>query len=152
MAVTSAVIAVIGAGIAAYGSVQRGKAEQAINETNARRDENEAIQREMEAREQYRREKANARRYLAQMRASYAGRGVAMEGSPLIAMADAAATLELQALDNARAGRLQAGALRQQGLLRRMYGAQARAAGNLGGLSTAISGASSAAGIYGRSV
>lgn len=182
LALASLATAAVGTGVAVYGQVQAGKTAKAVGkynsaldeqnaqevarsaEYNAKLQEVEAVQVEMDSRENIRRKREENKRYASTQRARFASSGVTEQGSPLEVMAETAALLEMDAQEVNRqaqvnAARLRAGAAetRRTGLFQqsqykaqagfdRAYGsAQARAA-NIGAASTLLAGASSMAG------
>lgn len=142
-------VSLIGSGLAAYGTIQAGQTQKKIGEYNAKVAENQAIEAEMVSRENLKRERTQASRFLAKQRTAIAGAGVTEAGSPLEVMAASAAGLELQALDNMRLGRMQATALRAQGAMARYEGKQAARASLISAGATMMQGAAQSASIYG---
>lgn len=104
------IIALVISAAGAYASYDAGqkqaKATERTAKYNAKVQENEAIQADMEAREQIERTRKENKRLLASQRNSIAGSGIEMTGSPLEVLGANAATLELNALDQARAASL----------------------------------------------
>lgn len=157
--VTAAVGAVAGAGIAAAGSYQQGRAQEAMAKYNQAMAQREAqrFQVESQAAERDARIAASAQRRQAEkfkgsQRAAYAASGVTFEGSPLLVMQATAANLELEALETERRGQIQAGLLREQGYTRAaeselmgFRGRSAKRAGIYQAGSSLLSGISSAA-------
>lgn len=196
LAVASLATAAVGTGVALYGQAQAAKtakkvgeynagvAEQnaAIAEQNAKQIaeaseynakvlEVQALQGEMDARENIRRKRLENSRYSSAQRARFAKAGVTEEGSPLIVMSETAALLEMDAQEVNRqaqieAARLRAGAAetrrtglfqadqaRQQGAqyktqagFEREYGSAQAKAAKIGMASTLLAGASNIAG------
>lgn len=182
LAIASLATAAVGTGIAIYGQRQAAKTSQAVGEFNAQQGEenarqvaetadynarlleNQALQTEMDARENIRRKRAENKRYASMQRARFAASGVTEEGSPLEVMSDTAALLEMDALEvnrqaqirmnelragaseTRRTGTFQADQYRKQAGFDRQYGsAQARAA-NIASVGTLLQGASNIAG------
>jgi len=174
---------VVGTGLSIYGQQQQKKAAQSaadwnaaqadanaieaasVAEYNARLMENQALQTDMDSRENIRRQRAEAKRYQATQRARFAKAGVTEEGSPLEVMAETAALLEMDAqevnrqarvrtaelaagaAEERRRGAFQAKQFRQQAGFERAYGAAAGKAANIQSAATLLSGASSYAGM-----
>lgn len=114
MAVATA-LAIGSLAVGAYGSYQqyRGLKEQQrtasnVTDFNARLEEQQAIQSDMEARENLRRMRKQAKRVISSQRAGFAGSGTLVNtGSPLEVQAESVAELERQALDQDRLKRLE---------------------------------------------
>ena len=102
LAVSALVVSAVGAGVSYYGSQQQAKATKQVAAYNAKVQENEAIQQDMEMREQISRTRRENKRLLASQRAGVAASGIEMTGSPLEVLGANAANLELQAQDMAR--------------------------------------------------
>jgi hypothetical protein len=173
---------VVGTGLSIYGQQQQKKAAQSaadwnaqqadanaieaasVAEYNARLMENQALQTDMDARENIRRQRVEAKRYQATQRARFAKAGVTEEGSPLEVMAETAALLEMDAqevnrqarvrtaelaagaAEERRRGAFQAKQYRSQAGFERAYGAAAGRAANIQSAATLLSGVSSYAG------
>lgn len=101
--IAALVVSAAGAYMSYDAAQEQAKATKATAAYNAKVQENEAIQADMEAREEIARTRRQNKRLLAEQRASVAGSGVAMAGSPLEVLGDNAAMYELNALDQARA-------------------------------------------------
>lgn len=181
-AITSLVLAGVGAGLSAYGQIQQGKTAKAIgnynaaiNDQNAQETANtaaynaalaeqDALQVEMDARENIVRKRAENKRYQGAQRARFAKAGVTEEGSPLEVMAETAALLEMDAQEINRQASINAARIRSGGAetlrqgkfasnqykaqagLDRTYGAAASQASKIGAASTLLSGAGKIAG------
>ena len=102
LAIASLVVSAVGAGVSYYGSQQQAKATKQVAAYNAKVQENEAIQQDMEMREQISRTRRENKRLLASQRAGVAASGIELTGSPLEVLGANAANLELQAQDMAR--------------------------------------------------
>ena len=95
-------VTAVGAGVSYSGSQQQAKATKQTAAYNAKVQENEAIQQDMEMREQISRTRRENKRLLASQRAGVAASGIEMTGSPLEVLGANAANLELRAQDMAR--------------------------------------------------
>jgi hypothetical protein len=115
MAVTGLAASAVGTGVQMYGQRQQAKTAERVAERNAKIQEGDALQTEMDARENARRLREDSKSKLKTQRSRYAKAGVINEGSPLEVMAETAGLLELDALEignqaKAKATRLRAGA------------------------------------------
>ena len=106
LAVSALVVSAVGAGVSYYGSQQQAKATERVAKYNAKVQENEAIQQDMEMREQINRNRAENKRLLASQRAGTAASGIELTGSPLEVLGANAASLELKNQDMGRAASL----------------------------------------------
>ena len=102
LAVAALVVSAVGAGVSYYGSQQQAKATERTAKYNAKVQENEAIQQDMEMREQISRTRRENKRLLASQRAGVAASGIELTGSPLEVLGANAANLELHVQDMAR--------------------------------------------------
>lgn len=102
LAVAALVVSAVGAGVSYVGAQQQAKATERISAYNAKVQENEAIQQDMEMREQIARTRHENKRLLASQRAGVAASGIELTGSPLEVLGANAANLELRAQDMAR--------------------------------------------------
>jgi len=144
LAIVSLAITAVGTGVSAYSSYQSGKAQQRINEYNAKVNEQDAANRERDGRMLANAQRARSQKILATQRTLYAKGGVVGEtGSPLMVMAEQAGQLEMAALDVGRTANAEAGRLKTQAVLDRMSGKAARQAGTLNAVGTVLSGAGS---------
>jgi len=184
LAVASLATAAVGTGVAVYGQAQQAKAANRaanynaqVGEMNARQVsdtaaynakvlEQQAIQKEMDGRENIRRKREENRRYLSTQRGRFATSGVTNEGSPLLVMGETASLLEMDAqeinrttqiesariragaAEEVRQGAFQSTQYRNQAGLDLLYGRQASSAARIGMASTLLSGASSSLGSY----
>lgn len=87
-------------------SMDQVKATKQVAAYNAKTQENEAIQQDMEMREQISRTRRENKRILASQRAGLASSGIELSGSPLEILGANAANLELQAQDMGRSATL----------------------------------------------
>lgn len=132
----------VGAGVQAYGQYQQGKTARKVGEFNAKVAENQAIQADMDARENMRRKRAENKRALSMQRARFAKSGVAIgTGTPLEVQAETAGLLEMEALEIGRQGEIRKNTLLSQGKLERAAGRSAYSAGLISGGATLLSGA-----------
>ena len=95
-------VSAAGAAMSYKASVDQAKATKQVAAYNAKVQENEAIQQDMEMREQINRTRRENKRLLASQRAGVAASGIEMTGSPLEVLGANAANLELRAQDMAR--------------------------------------------------
>ena len=145
----AAVILFAGAAISAYGQYQAGQAQKAAANYNARVQEAQAIQQDMENRENIRRERKAGQGFLSSQRQKLGASGVVIQtGSPLEVLGRTAGEIELRAQDAARAGRsnLQYGLSQAQ--MTKWEGKQAATAATLGATGTILQGAGQAYGMY----
>lgn len=147
MAIAAAVIMLVGSAVSAYGQYQAGKAQQKAADYNSRVQEAQAIQADMESRENMRRERRAGKDFMSSQRQKLGSSGVVIQaGSPLELLGRTAGELELKAQDAARAGRsnLQYGL--SQSKMTKWEGKQAAKAGTIGAAGTILSGVGSAIG------
>ena len=138
-----------GTAVSAYGQYQSGQAQKAAANYNARVQEAQAIQQDMENRENIRRERKAGQGLLSSQRQKLGASGVAIQtGSPLEILGRTAGELELRAQDAARAGRsnLQYGLSQAQ--MTKWEGKQAATAATLGASGTLLQGTGQAIGMY----
>lgn len=140
---------VISTAVGVYSAYQQGQAQQKAAKYNAKVAENQAIAARNAAavREQQHREQV--RRLHATQRAVSGASGVTEEGSPLLVMADTLEQAELDAQRIRYGGEVSAAGFESQARLSRFQGQQAAQAGLIGAGSTLLSGAASAARVYG---
>lgn len=96
------IVMAAGAAVSYSGSMKQAKATKQVAAHNAKVQENEAIQQDMEMREQISRTRRENKRLLASQRAGVAASGIELSGSPLEVLGANAANLELRAQDMAR--------------------------------------------------
>lgn len=151
-AIVAATATAAGTGISVYGQMQQAKTAQRISEFNARQQEMEAVNADAEARENLKRQRRENERLLASQRARASASGVVTNtGSPLANLAENAALLEMNALDEQRAAKMRVRGLNLQAGLTRAEGkAQARAA-KINAVGTLLSGGGQTAGMVSRS-
>ena len=131
-----------GTAVSAYGQYQSGQAQKAAANYNARVQEAQAIQQDMENRENIRRERKAGQGLLSSQRQKLGASGVVIQtGSPLETLGRTAGELELRAQDAARAGRsnLQYGLSQAQ--MTKWEGKQAAKAATIGAAGTLLQGA-----------
>ena len=139
----------VGTAVGAYGQYQSGQAQKAAANYNARVQEAQAIQQDMENRENIRRERKAGQGLLSSQRQKLGASGVVIQaGSPLELLGRTAGELELRAQDAARAGRsnLQYGLSQAQ--MTKWEGKQAATAATLGSAGTLLQGTGQAYGMY----
>ena len=143
------ILMAVGTAVSAYGQYQSGQAQKAAANYNARVQEAQAIQQDMENRENIRRERKAGQGFLSSQRQKLGASGVVIQtGSPLEVLGRTAGELELRAQDAARAGRsnLQYGL--SQAKMTKWEGKQAATAATLGATGTILQGAGQAYGMY----
>ena len=139
----------VGTAVGAYGQYQSGQAQKAAANYNARVQEAQAIQQDMENRENIRRERKAGQGLLSSQRQKLGASGVVIQaGSPLELLGRTAGELELRAQDAARAGRsnLQYGLSQAQ--MTKWEGKQAATAATLGSAGTLLQGTGQAISMY----
>ena len=97
-----------GAGLAAYGQIQQGKAERNAANFNATMIERQSAQKEQLQRTQ-------SQRQIGAIRAGISKSGVRTEGTPLMVLAESAANAEIDALNTRYGGEMEAGLSRSRG-------------------------------------
>lgn len=106
VAAVMAVGSLVATGVSTYmqyqGQREAARTAERVSDYNARLQENAAIQREMEAREQIRRSRLEGERFKGTQRVAIAKGGITTEGSPLEIMGQTAGELEMRALDSYR--------------------------------------------------
>lgn len=140
-------------GTAVYSQQQQAKSQERAAAYNNQLAEAEARNREAEQAEASRRQRYENRRKLARQRAQLAKSGtLTTTGTPLLILGESSANMEIGIADAKRAADMQAAALRSQGQMGLWEADQFASAAKLQGVSTAISGASSAFGTYSNAV
>ena len=143
------ILMAVGTAVSAYGQYQSGQAQKAAANYNARVQEAQAIQQDMENRENIRRERKSGQGLLSSQRQKLGASGVVIQtGSPLEVLGRTAGELELRAQDAARAGRsnLQYGLSQAQ--MTKWEGKQAATAATLGAAGTLLQGTGQAISMY----
>ena len=143
------ILMAVGTAVGAYGQYQSGQAQKAAANYNARVQEAQAIQQDMENRENIRRERKAGQGLLSSQRQKLGASGVVIQaGSPLELLGRTAGELELRAQDAARAGRsnLQYGLSQAQ--MTKWEGKQAATAATLGSAGTLLQGTGQAISMY----
>ena len=143
------ILMAVGTAVSAYGQYQSGQAQKAAANYNARVQEAQAIQQDMENRENIRRERKAGQGFLSSQRQKLGDSGVVIQtGSPLEVLGRTAGELELRAQDAARAGRsnLQYGLSQAQ--MTKWEGKQAATAATLGSAGTLLQGTGQAISMY----
>jgi hypothetical protein len=143
------ILMAVGTAVSAYGQYQSGQAQKAAANYNARVQEAQAIQQDMENRENIRRERKAGQGLLSSQRQKLGASGVVIQtGSPLEVLGRTAGELELRAQDAARAGRsnLQYGLSQAQ--MTKWEGKQAATAATLGAAGTLLQGTGQAISMY----
>jgi hypothetical protein len=147
LAIVAIAATVAGAGLSAYSSIEAGKSQEALGRYNQAVMNNEALQRQQDARSAANAQRAQNEALKAKQRALYAKAGVVSAGTPLLVQAEQAATLEMAALDIERTGNIEAGRMRAQGDLDRMEGKIARRGANMQAVGTILQGGAAVAGM-----
>lgn len=146
------ILAAASVAMTAYQASQQkeaGKQAQAAANYNAQLAEAEAIQRQLETTENYRRMKLEGAALTSRQRMQYAKGGVVSNtGTPLEVMSETVGILELQAQEAARLGRAEQARLKSEATLLRLGGQQARQASNYQAIGTIGAGALGAASSY----
>lgn len=135
MAAGSAISAA-GSGYAAKGAEEAARAQRDAAEKQARNVE-------LQTAENVSRQRSNANRALARLRADYGNSGIVLDGSIEDAYSETTGRLELELQDAARAGAMQAANIRSHGEMAMWEGRQAAAATRLQGYGSLLSSASS---------
>lgn len=137
------------AAVNAYGQREAGDQAQRQAEYNAKVSEAEAIQKQLETTENYRRLKTQAKSFSSRQKVQYAKGGVVSNtGSPLEVMSETVGLMELEAQEMARQGRAQVSRLKTGAKLTRLEGINQRDAAYAQSNATLFSGAVNAAGSY----
>jgi len=147
-AVTAISLAVVSTGLSVYGQMEAAATAKKVGKYNAKVAENQALQTEMDAAENIRRQRIANRKAMSMQMGKFAKAGVVInEGTPLELLSESAATLELEVQDYNRNARVQGQNLRAQGAMSIYTGNQQAQAYQIGAASTLLSGASSVAGM-----
>ena len=147
-AVTAISLAVVSTGLSVYGQMEAAATAKKVGKYNAKVAENQALQTEMDAAENIRRQRIANRKAMSMQIGKFAKAGVVInEGTPLELLSESAATLELEVQDYNRNARVQGQNLRAQGAMSIYTGKQQAQAYQIGAASTLLSGASSVAGM-----
>lgn len=135
----------------AYDAAQTQKATaKSVSEYNAKLQENQTIQGDMEARENSNRQRRMNRLTMSSQRAQLAKMGVSETGSPLAVLAETAGLLEMQVQDEKRANEARRRAGFASAEMTRVEGRQLASAYNKQAQATLLSGAANMAGQYGN--
>jgi len=137
-------LTVVSTAVGVYSAYSQGQAQQKAAKYNAKVAENQATAARNAAavREQQHRERI--RQLAGTQRANSGASGIALEGSPLLVMADTLEQAELDAQRIRYGGEVSATGFESQARLQRFQGAQAAQAGMIGAGSTLLSGAAKA--------
>jgi hypothetical protein len=143
------------AALSAYGSYQQSSAQdeqgdnaKKIGEFNAKVDENDALQTEIDSMETVRRMRADAKKIKGSQRVAYAKGGVVETGTPLEVMSETEGMLKLQELDQQRKARMEATNLRRRAAMSRYTGDLQYRASKTASSATLLAGVGNAAGTY----
>lgn len=126
LAGAAAVAGLAGAGLSAAGAVQQGRQAEALGAANARAQEQQAAATRGAAAFEEERLRERQRALKSEQRAVLGAAGTTLEGSPLLAMAEDAAAMELDALALRHSGSLEEARARGQAALDRWDGNTAR--------------------------
>lgn len=144
LAVASLVVTAIGAGVSAYGAYQQGQTAKSTAEYNAKLQEQQAQNAELENRQNMQRMQLQNERTLASQRVNYAAAGLEIgNGTPLQVQADTAKQLTLNMLDQNRAANSQEQSLYAQAGATQWAGQQYATAGMLSAGGSLLQGAGS---------
>lgn len=141
LAVTSLVGTAVSTGISYYGYRQQAETSKRVADYNAKVRQNQAIQQEMEANESIRRRRKEQRAFLGRQRAKFGAAGVDVQGTPLLVMAESAATMELQNADKYRQSQTAKTSLFSQAGMDLMAGQASASAARMQGFGTLLTGA-----------
>lgn len=126
-----------------------GKSAADAGEYNAKVAEAEALQKQLETTENYRRMKTQAKAFSSRQKMQYAKGGVVSNtGTPLEVMSETVGLMELQAQEMARAGRANVSRLKAGATLSRLQGNNQRDAAYAQSNATLLSGAINAGSAY----
>lgn len=139
----------LGSAMSAEGQRKAGVQAQQAAEYDAKLAEAEALQKQMETTENYRRLKTQSKAFSSRQKVQYSKGGVISNtGSPLEVMSETVGLIELEAQDMARQGRAQVSRLKSSAALSRLGGINQRKAASAQADATLFSGAMNAAGSY----
>lgn len=141
MALPMLIVMAAAAAASAYSQYDAGRTAKRNAEHDAKVATNEALNAELESRENIRRRRVEARRFLAMQRARFAKSGVAEEGTPLEVMAETTGRLELEVLDYGREMGMRSDYLKRSAIAYRAAGRDAMRAGQIGAGASLLSGA-----------
>lgn len=145
--IASVAAAAVGTGMSMYGQQQQARAGAAAADYNNDLAKTEARNKELEAAEAIRRERASNRARLSEIRARLSASGtLTTEGTPLALLGESAGRFELGIQDAARASRMQVDSLRAQGRMGLWEADQMSSAAGIGILGTGLAGLGNAAG------
>lgn len=147
----AAIATLAGGATSAWGQYQAGRVQRQIAEYNARQLDEESRILGLEAKETLRRRRKENERILGTQKARIAASGIAMgTGSALDAMAENAALLEMEALDEQRNIRNQRRSLWAQARTTVLEGRYASRAGKIGAMGTLLGAAGRSYSMYDR--
>lgn len=130
-----------GAAVSAYGQIKGGRDTKKAMDRNAQVLERNAVIARQQARAEADTQQREARQRLGAMRAGYGASGVAVEGSPLDALADSAQLAELDRQNLIYNGELKAMGYQDSASGERFAGRNAQTSGYMGAASTILTGA-----------
>lgn len=149
LAIVGIVATVVSTAVTAYGMYQQGQQQKAAGKYNAKVAENQATAAKQAAAVREEQHRERVRRLAGTQRAVSGASGIEEAGSPLLVMADTLEQAELDAQRIRYGGEVSATGFESQARLARFQGDQAARAGTIGAGSTLLSGAASAARVYG---
>lgn len=135
----------ISTAVSVASAVMQGQQASRAAKYNARVAENNAIAARQTAEFEEARQRQRASRVLASQRAALGASGVALEGSPLLAMADSAEQAELDALAIRYSGSVEEARHKSQAAADRLQASAARRAGYFGAATSLLRGMTSMA-------
>lgn len=146
LAVTSLAATAVGTGVSAYGSIQAGKAANALAQYNAQQEEINAQARMRDAAIEANATRRRNRQIEGRLRAKQGASGVVGDvGSPLLDQINSRAELEMGALEVERQGNIEAGLMQQRAAIDRIEGKNAKRASYFNAAGTILKGAGSMA-------
>ena len=143
MAAIAAASSAAATGVSMYGQHQQAKGVKYAAKYNNKVAENEASNRQSEAREQGKRAQIRKRKKLAEIRNSLAGQGTLISsGTPLDILGESSANMQLQIADASRTANMQANSLRAKGQMGLWEAAQFSRASKIKMVGTGLEGIS----------
>ena len=140
-----AFMAVLGAGMGAYGKYQAGRAQNAAARYSAKIKGQQARLTEQEMESETTRSHEEARRLKGSQLAAFAKSGAQdSSGTPLLVMAEQAGEMEMDILEQRRNRMIEAEGLRSEAEMLKWQGKQAKRAGTIGAFSTLLGGGAQA--------
>jgi len=142
----AAAVTQVASGVVQYRAAQKSaEAAETVADYNAKILQDQAINAQLEAAEQSRRDRVLARKFLGAQRAQYAGAGVLMAGSPLEVLGETAGLLELEIQDRTRKAEMDRRLAMSKSAMTRWEGAQLASGYRKQGVASILSTASNLA-------